>query len=121
MKYLEQLSLEYKLIQKITSKLKEMKGGTKDNIIETLANRDGEETDKVKISKSDISRTFYTKSKIKEAFKDTLSEDEIEACLKNIEPTEYTNVYVTIKDSALDLRVSKTAVEVEEKVRKECT
>jgi uncharacterized protein YjbJ (UPF0337 family) len=121
MKYLEKIGFKYKLLQKIASKMEDMKDEIKSNIEDYLYDSDTEKTDRIKVSKTDISRTFYTKSKIKEAFKDTLSEDEIEACLENIDPTEYTNVYVTLNDSALELKVSETVHKVKERVEKECT
>lgn len=118
MKLSEELGFEYKVFQKVMSELKELKKMTKQSIVTYLDNEGIEEDDaeQVKTKVSRYNRTFYTKSKIKEAFSDVMAEDEIEACLDSIEPTEIENVYVTVKDTALEAQVADKVNKVTNKI-----
>lgn len=118
MKLSEELGFEYKVFQKVMSELKELKKMTKQSIVTYLDNEGIEEDDaeQVKTKVSRYNRTFYTKSKIKEAFSDVMAEDEIKACLDSIEPTEIENVYVTVKDTALEAQVADKVNKVTNKI-----
>ncbi|MCF8008143.1 MAG: hypothetical protein K9K32_00130 [Halanaerobiales bacterium] len=102
----DKLAYEYKLTQKLKSQFKKDQKKKKKEILEAMEHDYEVETENVKIKHSSYSRVFFTEKKIKKAFSDVLSEDEIDALLEQVEGTLIDKLSVSIKDTKLNRSIA---------------
>lgn len=108
-KDIEKESRNYLRVKEASSYFNKLKRKIKKSLVKLSKDNNVKkvETDDIKFKFNKEKRTYYSKSKLKNALSDYLAEDEIEAALDSVEKTEIKKVYVNSNSPEQDLYLAQ--------------